>query len=91
MLKDINNTLTVTLLPISFLDTDARRIVQKLDEITIKDVSATLEAANSTDCSISELLKMQLRFVPNLRVQIEKFREKFDQCKQNFQQNIIKA
>ncbi|CAK0910436.1 unnamed protein product [Prorocentrum cordatum] len=78
-LSELNNSLKMVLLPLSFVDSEARRVVTRLDARTMEDVSAALETAEGVHLS-AESLCVAVNAFPCVETQRRNFATAFNSC-----------
>ncbi|CAK0818919.1 unnamed protein product, partial [Prorocentrum cordatum] len=78
-LSDLNNSLKMVLLPLSFVDSEARRVVTRLDARTMEDVSAALKTAEGVHLS-AESLCVAVNAFPCVETQRRNFATAFNSC-----------
>ena len=79
------NTLKVTLLPVSILESTAGKAVRILDDFLINHVNRTTEDAKATARAIYGLQTMNhLEFYPSLQKQVNSFSAEFFSCFEDF-------
>ena len=86
-LSQINNSLKMVLLPVSLLDSKARRIVRRLDGLTVESAPAALEAAHRAYLS-AEALCFSVKEFPLVEAQRKHFASAFQSCITTFRNSV---